>query len=413
MPKAEQILTVLDVGSAKTCAVVAEVNDGGLRYRGHGVCDSRGTRKGVIVDLEKAAASIQRAVEQAEKAAGLVIDSALLGIGGPHVRGVNSRGGVHPGRPKSGAQGSSPTGVNREDIRGAVEKARSVTLPPDRQVLHLLPQEFILDEQPGIHDPAGMLGSKLEVKVHLVTASATATQNTVTAANRAGVQVDDTVFEALAAAEATLKSDERELGVCLADIGAGSTDVLVVHEGVVAYSASMPIGGDHFTSDLAVGLRTPLTDAEKIKRLFGYAKMARVPEGNEVEVPAVGARPSRLLPQRFLAEILEPRARELMDMLGENLSHAGVLELCAAGVVLTGGGARLLGLANLAEGVLRKPVRVGYPAALSKMPATLAEPEFAVPLGMTLYGHRARLARAPQERGLAAKVKALLARATS
>jgi len=317
------------------------------------------------------------------------------------VRGVNSRGGISVGRSRE---------ITRDDVRSAVERARSITLPPDREVLHLLPQEFILDEQGSIRDPAGMLGTKLEVQVHVVTAASTAAQNLVTALNRAGIHVDDTVFEPLAAADACLKADERELGVCLADVGAGSTDVIVFHDGAVVHSGVVPIGGDHFTSDVAVGLRTPLSDAEKIKKLFGCAVVTKVPEQNEIEVTAVGDRPSRLMPQRFLSEIIEPRARELFEMLRDDLRRGGVLDLCGAGIVLTGGGARLNGLLEIAEEVLRRPARLALPLAISKMPSQLAEPEFACPIGMIFYGHRARLARGTQETSLTSKLKALFAK---
>ncbi|HSE50428.1 MAG TPA: cell division protein FtsA [Terriglobales bacterium] len=396
------LLTAIDVGSAKVCAIVAEITETGVRYRGHGIAESRGTRKGVIVDLDKAVASIQRAAEQAENLAEAPVESAVVGVAGPHVRGVNSRGGI--------ALGARSREITRDDVRSAVERARAVALPPDREVLHLLPQEFILDDHNGIRDPAGMVGSKLEVQVHLATAASTATQNVVTAVNRAGIQVDDTVFEPLAAADAVLRSDERELGVCLCDVGAGSMDVIVFFEGAVAHSGVIPIGGDHFTNDVAVGLRTPLHEAEKIKKLFGNALVTRVPEGNEIEVPAVGDKPSRLMPQRLLAEILEPRAYELFEMLRDHLRQAGVLELCGAGSVLTGGAARLPSLAEVAETVLRKPSRLGRPSPIAKMPATLAEPEFASAVGLVFYGHRTRLLRGPQEQGIGARLKSLFAR---
>ncbi len=400
----ENLLVAVDVGSAKTCALVADLTETGLRYRGHGIADSRGTRKGVLVDLEKAVGSVQRAVEEAERVAGTPVERALAGVGGAHVRGINSRGGVSNSRSRE---------ITREEIRHTVEKARAVALPEDRQVLHILPQEVLRDEQGGVRDPLGMQATRLSVQVHLVTASASATQNVVTVLNRAGIHVDDTVFEALACSDAVLKSDERELGVCLADIGAGSTDVAVFSEGVVAHTMVVPIGGDHFTSDVAVGLRTPLPDAEKIKRLFGSAVATRVPDGNEIEVPAVGDRPSRLMPQRLLAEIVEPRARELFEMLREELRRAGVFELCAAGTVLTGGGARLQGMVEIAEDVLRRPARLAFPTPLAKMPAQLAEPEFATALGLLFYGHRARLARGKEEQGIKARLRSLFARGTA
>jgi len=400
MPKPnEPFLTAIDVGSAKTCVLVAELTEAGLRYRGHGLAESRGSRKGVIVDLEKAAASIQKAVERAEDSAGIPIERAILGVAGSHIRGVNTHGGLafHRGRE-----------IGREEIRLAVEKARAIPLPPDREVLHLLPQEFILDEQHGVHDPLGMIATRLEVRVHMITAAAPATQNVITAVNRAGVHVDDTVFEPLASADATLRSDERELGICLADIGAGSSNLIVIREGAVAHSAVLPIGGDHFTSDLSVGLCTPLVESEKIKKLFGNAIVTLIPEGNEVEVPSVGDRPSRMVSQRLVGEILEPRARELFEMLREALRHAGMLEVCAAGVVLTGGGSRLPGILDIAESVLRRPVRMAWPVPIARMASALAEPEFSTVLGMVVYGARARAARGIQEERWSSKLKSML-----
>jgi len=400
MPRAnENFLTAIDVGSAKTCVLVAEITDAGLRYRGHGRAESRGSRKGIIVDLDKAVASIQKAVEQAEDSAGVAIEHAVLGVAGAHVRGINTHGGLIFNRARE---------IGRDEIRQAVDKARNIPLPPDREVLHLLPQEFILDEQHGVHDPLGMIATRLEVRVHMISAATSATQNVVTAVNRAGVHVDDTIFEPLACADSVLRSDERELGICLADIGAGSTNLVVIQEGAVAHTAVLPVGGDHFTSDLSVGLCTPIIEAEKIKKLFGNAIVTLIPEGNEVEVPSVGDRASRLISQRMVGEILEPRARELFEMLRESLRHAGMLEVCAAGLVLSGGGARLPGLMDIADSVMRKPVRMAWPNPIAKMPSTLAEPEYATVLGMVTYGHRARTARGVQDDRWSSRLKAML-----
>jgi cell division protein FtsA len=395
----QRLLTAIDVGSAKTCVLVAETTDGGLRYRGHGVSESRGSRKGVIVDLEKAVGSIQKAVEQAEDVVGAPIEHALLGVAGAHVRGVNGHGGV--------SFGTRPREITRDEIRLAVDKARAISLPADREILHLLPQEFILDDQTAVHDPLGMMATRLEVRVHIVTAASSATQNVVTVVNRAGVHVDDTVFEPLACADAVLRADERELGVCLAEVGAGSTSLIVFQGSAVAHTAVIPIGGDHFTSDVSLGLSTPVAEAEKIKKLYGNAIATLVPEGNEVEVPSVGDRPSRLISQRMVGEILEPRARELFEMLRDNLRQTGMLDLCAGGVVLSGGASRLPGSLDIAESVLRRPVRLSWPTPLAKMPATLAEPEYATVLGMIFYGHRARLARGIQDERWSARLKAM------
>jgi cell division protein FtsA len=395
-------ITAIDIGSSKTTVLVAEISENGLRYRGHGLSESKGLRKGVITDLDMAASSIQQAVEQAEDVAGISVEHAQIGIAGAHIRGFNLHGGI--------TFGNRAREIGREEIRQAVDKARNVPLPADREILHLLPQEFILDDQPGVQDPNGMMASRLEVRVHIVTAAVGATQNIVTAVNKSGVQVDDTVFEPLACADAVLRPDERDLGVCLADLGAGSCDLIVFQQGAVAHTAVIPVGGDHFTSDLSVGMCTAVADAETLKKNFGNAAVTLIPEGNEVEVPSVGDRRSRMLPQRMIGEILEPRARELFELLRDNLRHAGVFDHCVAGLVLTGGAARLPGLLDVAESVLRKAARLAYPTPMAKMPALLSEPDFATVLGMAYYGHRARLARGLQEPGFGSRMKALFAK---
>jgi cell division protein FtsA len=401
MPNHEpNFITAIDVGSAKTSVLVAELTENGLRYRGHGISESRGLRKGVITELDKAVSCIQKAVEHAEDVAGIPIEHALIGIAGAHIRGMNSHGGIVFTRARE---------IGRDEIRQAVDKARTVPLPGDREILHLLPQEFILDDQPGVQDPTGMMATRLEVRVHIVTASSSATQNLVTAVNRAGVHVDDTIFEPLACADSVLRPDERELGVCLVDLGAGSCDLIVFQQGAIAHTAVIPIGGDHFTSDLSVGMCTGLADAETLKKNFGNAVPTLIPEGNEVEVPSVGDRPSRMMSQRMAGEILEPRARELFELLRENLRHAGVLDHCIAGLVLSGGASRLLGILDVAESVLRKAARLAWPTPMARMPSFMSEPEFATVLGMVYYGHRARLARGLQEPGFGSRMKALFA----
>jgi len=397
----QDLITIIDVGSAKTTAIVAEATENGLKYRGHGLAESRGTRKGAIVDLDKATASIHHAVDRAELVAGTPVGRAVVTVGGPLVRGVNSRGGIN--------LGARARDISREDVKQCVDRARSVAFPNDREVVHILPQEYLVDEQGAIRDPLGMTGSKLEVSVHIVTASASATQSVVTAVNKAGVQVDDTIFEALAAAESALMPSERELGVCLLDIGAGSTELVVFFEGSVAHTGVVPIGGDHFTNDIAVGLRTPLSEAEKIKKTFGHAVVTDVPEANEIEVPQIGDKPSRLVPQRLLSEIIEPRARELFEFVRDNLRQGGVLDALGAGVVMTGGASRLPGLASVCDSVLHSPSRTASPAAISKLPASLAEPEYSVAIGALMYTHRVRLARTrPGDNGFSSKLRALL-----
>jgi cell division protein FtsA len=397
----ENLITVLDAGSSHIRVLVADLNDGALRYRGHGVVEAGGMRKGLVADLNPAIKSVIMAANHAESSARCTIEQCVVGVGGPHVRGVNSRGGI--------TLGSRLREITREDVRAAVDRARSVSLPADREVLHLLPQQFILDEQPGIHDPVGMVGNRLEVNLHISTCSASAYQNVVTCANRAGLEVTETVFEAIAAAEATISADERELGVCVMDIGAGSTELAVFFEGSVAHTAVIPVGGDHFTNDLAVGLHVPVQEAEMLKCRYGNAVVTSVPQLNEIEVQGLAGYPPRIVRQRLLGEILEPRARELFHLLRENLRQGGVLEAMGAGCVVTGGGSRLPGLLDVAESLLRVPARIGYPVPLSKMPEELVQPEFAATVGMLLYTHRTRILRAAEDQGLRAKLRAMFA----
>jgi cell division protein FtsA len=407
--KQDNLITVLDAGSAKSVVLVAELLDGVLRYRGHGVERSQGMRKGLIAELGPAAEAINRAALTAERVAKAGIETCVVGIGGTHVRGINSRGGI--------SMGNRMREITREEVKAAVDRARSVALPPDREVLHLLPQEFILDDQAGIHDPIGMVGNRLEVNLHLSTCSGGVAQSVITCANRAGLEVLDTVFEGIASAEAVLSADERELGVCLADIGASTTELAVYFEGAIAHTAVLPIGGDHFTNDLAVGLQVTVEEAEYLKRTFGHSVVTAVPQSNEIEVGgnlAVGslsgaAQSGRMVRQRFLAEILEPRARELFTMLRDNLRNGGVLEALGAGCVFTGGGAHLAGLLDNAESLLRVPARIGFPVPLSRMPQELAQPEYAAAIGMLLYTHRTQVRRASEEQGLRAKLKAIFA----
>lgn len=399
--KTDGLITVLDAGSSSTRVLVAELSEGALRYRGHGVAQSKGIRKGLIADLNPAAKSIIHAADQAEQSAHAVLAHCVVGIGGPHIRGVNSRGGI--------SLGTRLREITREDVRAAVDRARSVSLPSEREVIHLLPQQFILDEQPGIHDPVGMVGNRLEVNLHISTCSASASQSIITCANKAGLEVTDTIFEGVAAAEATVSADERELGVCLIDIGAGSTEIVVFFEGSVAHTAVIPIGGDHFTNDIAVGLHVCVEEAEFLKVNFGNCVVTSVPSGAEVEISGAPGHPTRIIKQRGIAEILEPRARELFHMMRDNLRGGGVLEALGAGCILTGGGARTGGLLDVAESSLRVPARVGYPVPLSRMPEELVQPEFSTAIGMLLYTHRTGVLRAAEDHSLRAKLRAIFA----
>jgi cell division protein FtsA len=400
------LITVLDAGSRKICVIVAEVQDGVLRYRGHGVQTAAGTRRGAITDLKAATDAINYAALAAERIAQVDIESCIIGVGGLHIRGINCRGGVR--------LGSRMREITHEELRSATDSARSVQIPQDREVLHQLTQEFVLDGQGGIYDPMGMVGSVLEVSLHLNTCSAAAMQSIVTCANKAGLEVEDTVYEGIASAEAVLSADERELGICIADIGASTTEIAVYFEGAVQHTAVLPIGGDYFTNDLAVGLRVSVEEAEDIKCRYGHAVVTSVPQLNEIETGgdlALGAgQPARRVRQRHIAEILEPRARELFEMLRENLRHSGVLEALGAGCVLTGGGALLPGMPDVAESMLRVPARVGWPVQLSRMPRELARPEFSSAIGMLLYTHRTQISSAAESAtGLRAKLRTIFA----
>jgi cell division protein FtsA len=398
--KKERYLTGLDVGSTKTCALIAEIEGEEVKFLSLGAAESKGLRKGMIVNLEAAVSSIRRAVEEAEGAAGVPVESALLGIAGSHIRGVNSRGGI--------TVGQRPRDLTRDDVRRTVDAARNISLPEDREVLHVLPQEFLLDAHDNIRDPIGMMGQKLEANVHIVTASATATQNVVTAVNRAGVLVSDTVLEPLASAEATLTQDERELGCCLLDLGGGTTEILVYTAGVVRHTAAVPVGGDHFTNDLAVGLRTPIPEAEKIKCEHGCAWQEMLREDGAIEIASVGDRPPRTVFARMLCEILEPRARELLTLVSDELKRAGLDTQIPAGLVLTGGAARLAGFTELAESVFSLPVRLAAPRGLAEMSDAVTRPEYSTVAGLVLFGARARRAL-ERPKTLAAKIRGLFA----
>ena len=396
--KQDNLIVALDIGSAATRVLAADLNEGAMRYRGHGVVVSAGMRKGLIAELAPAARAVRAASEMAEHVARANIEQCAVGVGGPHIRGLNTNGGFD--------LGNRMREITSDDLRTAVERARAVERPPDREILHLLPRQFILDDQPGIFDPVGMVGVRLEVDLHIATCSGSALQSTVTCANRAGLEVSEAVLESLAAAESTLSADERELGVCLLDIGAHSSDMVVFFEGAVAYTASVPIGGTHFTNDLAVGLQMPLAQAEDLKRQYGNAVVTSVPQQAEIEI----ANPQpQMLRLRTVAEILEPRARELLYYVRESLRHGGVLDALGAGCVLTGGGAMLPGMLDVTESQLRVPARTGMPVRLSQMPGELVHPSFSTVIGMLLYAHRTRVTRAAENNSLRAKLRAIFA----
>jgi cell division protein FtsA len=402
LTKKERHVVALDIGSTKTCALIGEMDDdSGVKFAALGAAESKGWRKGQIVNLDLAVSSIRRAIEEAETIVGVPVESALIGVAGGHVRGVNSRGGI--------TLGTRPRDIQREDVRRAIEAARGVSLPEDREVLHVLPQEFSLDGQDNIRDAIGMVGQRLEANVHIVTASGTATQNIVTAVNRAGVRVDDTVLEQLASAESSVTQDERELGCCLLDIGGGTTELIAYVGGVVRQTVAIPVGGDHFTNDLAVGLRTPVPEAEKIKRQHACAFRGLQKEDFSIEIASVGDRPPRTVYARMLAEIVEPRAQELLMLVRDELRRGGIDSQIPAGIVLTGGGACLRGLVELAEKTFNLPVRVAVPRGLSHMSEQVEQPEYATAIGLVLYGARTRRVAGARPTGWTGKLKALFA----
>ena len=402
MTKKERHIVALDIGSTKTCALVGEMDDdGGVKFSALGAAESKGWRKGQIVNLDLAVSSIRRAVEEAETIVGVPVESAVIGVAGGHVRGVNSRGGV--------TVGAKPRDIQRDDVRRAIEAARGVTLPEDREVLHVLPQEFYLDGHDNIRDAIGMVGQRLEANVHIVTASGSATQNIVTAVNRAGVRVDDTVLEPFASAEACLTQDERELRACLLDIGGGTTEMIAYTGGVVRHSAAIPVGGDHFTNDLAVGLRTPIPEAEKIKREHAQACRELLTEDGAIEIASVGDRPPRTIFARMVAEIVQPRAQELLVLIRDELRRAGLESQIPAGIVMTGGGSHLRGLAELAERVFNLPVRVAVPRGLAEMSEEVSRPEYSTAVGLVLYGARTRRVAGAKPTGFMGKLKSMFA----
>jgi cell division protein FtsA len=401
LAKHDKYLVGLDIGSTKTCAIIVELTEDAPKFLGLGAAESKGLRKGVIVNLDATVSSIRRAVEEAESAAGVPVESAILGVAGSHIKGVNSRGGI--------SLGQRQRDVQRDDVRRAVEAARGISLPEDREILHVLPQDFLLDSQNHLRDPIGMVGQRLEVNVHIVTSAISATQNLVTAANRAGVVVSDTVLEPLAAAESSLTQDERELGCCLLDIGGGSTDLILFVGGMVRHAGSVPIGGDHFTNDLAVGLRTPIPGAERIKRDYACAFRDAVGEDRSIEIASVGDRPPRSIFTRMLNDIIEPRAHELLSMIRDEIKRAGLDKQIPAGIILAGGASRLGGLSELADSMFSLPVRLATPHGLPGLPEKFSQPEYAASIGLLIYGAKARRQGAQKPSTLVARFKAMFA----
>jgi len=375
--KQDNVLVGLDLGTTKVCAIVGEVKDDGqVDIIGIGISPSNGLKKGVVVNIDSTVESIRKAVHEAELMAGVEINSVYVGVSGGHIKGINSRG-VAAIKNKE---------VGQADVARAIDGARAVNIPMDQQVLHVLPQEFIIDDQDGIKDPLGMSGVRLDVKVHIISGAVTSIQNIVKSCSRAGLHVNDLVLQPLASSRAVLTAEEQDLGVIVVDIGGGTTDMAIFLEGSLWHTEVLPIGGNHFTNDIAIGLRTPASEAEKIKIKYGCALSSLVKHEETLDVPSVGGRPPRLLSRQILCEIIEPRVEELFGMIQQRLRKTGYEDMCASGIVLTGGVALLEGLQEAAERFVGLPVRRGTPKNIGGLMDVVNSPVYSTGVGLVLYG---------------------------
>ena len=372
-----QLIVGLDIGTSKVVALVGEIAaDNSIEIIGIGSQPSRGLKRGVVVNIESTVQSIQRAVEEAELMAGCEIHSVFAGIAGSHVRSLNSHG-VVAIRDKE---------VQQVDVEHVIDAAKAVAIPADQKILHVLPQEFIIDGQEGIRDPVGMSGVRLEAKVHIVTGADSAAQNIEKCIQRCGLAVDDIVLEQLASSYAVLTEDEKDLGVCIVDIGGGTTDIAVFSHGAIRHTAVIPIAGDQVTNDIAVSMRTPTPSAEEIKLRYACALSQLANSDETIEVPSVGDRPARRLARQTLAEVVEPRYEELFALIQEELRRSGFEEVIAAGIVLTGGSSKMEGAIELAEEVFHVPVRLGMPSGVRGLAEVANNPIHSTGVGLLLYG---------------------------
>lgn len=370
----------LDVGTTKICAVVGEVTPAGVDIVGIGTHPSAGLRKGVVVNIETTVDSIRKAVEEAELMAGCEISSVYAGIAGGHIKGFNSHGIV-------AVQGRE---VTQKDIDRVIDAARAVAIPPDREVIHAIPQEFIVDDQGGIHDPRGMSAVRLEARIHIVTGAVTSAHNIIKCANLAGLDVCDIVLQSLASSEAVLNNEERDLGVALIDFGGGTTDLALFREKSIKHTSVLALGGNNLTMDVSVGLRTPMAEAEKIKVRHGTCSASSISKDETIEVGGVGGRKPRVLPRHILAEILEPRVEEIFALVSRELVRAGMEEIATSGVVITGGSSLLHGLIDIAEATFNLPARVGRPVGISGLVDVVNNPMYATAVGLVLYGAKSQ-----------------------
>ena len=373
------IIVGLDIGTTKICAVVGEVRPEGVEIIGMGSHPSDGLRKGVVINIENTVNSIKAAIEEAETMAGCEIRSVYAGIAGGHIKGFNTPGII----------ALKEKEVTKKDIDRVIEAASAVAIPMDREVIHTLVQEFIVDDQDGIVDPLGMSGVRLEAKVHIVTAAVTSAQNIIKCANRAGLDVYDIVLESLASSEAVLSKEERNLGAALIDFGGGTTDLALFTRGAIKHTSVLALGGDNLTYDIAVGLRTPKLEAEKIKIKYGCALSSMIGKDETIEVPGVGGRKPRTLSRQILGEILEPRVEEIFTLIYQELVRSGYEDLASSGVVVTGGSAELPGISEMAEQIFNAPSRVGYPQEIKGLVDLINKPMYATAVGLVLHGAKA------------------------
>jgi cell division protein FtsA len=376
MGKKQPIVVGLDIGTSKVCAVVGEMTDRGVEIIGIGSHPSQGLRKGVVVNIESTVNSIKKAVEEAELMAGCEIHTVMTGLSGNHVKGFNSHGIVAVKHRE----------VCQRDLDRVMDAAKAVALPTDREVLQVLPQDYIIDDQDGIKEPLGMSGVRLEAKVHIVTSASTSAQNIVKCCNRAGLSVAEIVLMPLASAEGVLRVEERELGVALVDIGSGTIDIAVLHDGAVRHSVVLGIGGNHLTNDIAAGLRTPTADAERIKRRYGLARGSMASGGERVEVPSVAGKSAGTVSRQILCEIIEPRMEEIFLLVQREIAKSGHESSLASGIVMTGGAMLLPGAAEMAEQILGMPVRLGTPIHITGLVDVISTPIYAAGVGLVLYG---------------------------
>lgn len=378
MGKIDNLVVGLDIGTTKVCAIVGEAFEDGLSIIGIGSHPSRGLRKGVVVNIESTVDSIRKAIDEAELMANCEISAVYAGIAGGHIKSFNSHGMV----------AVKDREITEYDVRRVIDAAQAVAIPMDREVIHSLPQEFIIDDQDGIREPIGMNGVRLEAKVHIVTGAVTSAQNIIKCANRAGLNVSDIVLEPLASSDAVLSDDEKELGVALLDIGGGTTDLALFSEGSMKHSYVLALGGDHITNDIAVGLRTPAADAERIKKKFGCAYSRICSVEDRIPVPSVGGRQPRELSRKILADIIEPRMEEIMTLVHDEIVRLGLEKSFPAGIVLTGGTSLLEGVQELSEEVFEMPARLGTPENVGGLQDVVSNPMYATGVGLVIYGSR-------------------------